>query len=134
MPLYEVCVAARDFGTGRASKGDVILVRDPISQIGQREKADFIWIPMDLTEAEAEAIQRAPKRAFRFSRLRDLLDDFDDARSEDPTDEYQPFYNINRRTGRARRRRSQNQNIEPNPNVKPQRRPQSQRGRDNGEL
>lgn len=103
MALKEVCIAARDFGPGRAKEGDIITIRNPKGGIGLKEGRDFLWLLMD----EADVPIHTPKK--HEGRLNVSLDEIKQRhpsvnldRVRDPNDEYQPFLNTDPETKRNR--------------------------------
>lgn len=112
MAVKEVCLAARDFGPGRAQAGDIIDIRTPKGSIGVKEGKDFIWLLIEERELPSRAELRAEagteKFKFRFclppAQLKILLPRLDLGRLADPDDWYQPCLDCDPQTGLARRR------------------------------
>lgn len=100
MPVYEVAVAARDFGPGRAQEGDIIAVRTPIGRVGKKEQNDFIWFLMEseLTPAELMAEGEGTKRKYAVN-LADIDENIDLEKARDPQQTYQPFFSVDTRSG-----------------------------------
>jgi len=104
MAAKEICIAARDFGPGRAQEGDIIWIGEPRDGIGLREGYDFIWLivddsilpePNDLKGASSKFKYNIALSAVRTSRLAT----FDEGRARDRRDYYQPFRNTDPVTG-----------------------------------
>ena len=47
MPIYEIAIAAYDFGPGRAEEGDIIEAREPKGFFGAKEDKGFLWLLLD---------------------------------------------------------------------------------------
>lgn len=108
MPAWEICVAAYNFGPGRAQEGDIIVARLPTGIIGAKEGRDFLWmtIETDLSkeELEEEGEGSGPTEKKRKRKL-DMAafcveEAIDKRRVNNPGDEYQPL--LGRRAMRRR--------------------------------
>jgi len=101
--LKEVCIAARDFGPGRAQEGDIICIRNPRGEVGRKEGKDYLWLIIDESELPSQDKVRkdAPRRAqLKLDDIKAKHASLDLARVRDPNDEYQPFVNPHPTTGR----------------------------------
>lgn len=108
MALREVCIAARDFGPGRAQAGDLIAIREPLGGIGAKEGHDFIWLLVDESELPdpSELRGEATKNRYRLplqALVAQAQEAIDLARVQDPDDHYQPFLDTDPATGMHRR-------------------------------
>lgn len=97
MAIVEVCIAAHDFGPGRAQEGDIIAIREPQLHIGLKEGRDFLWFLADDSELPDPALLEgdAPGLKKRFNiplaRLQAKFGQFNLSRARNPDDWYQPF-------------------------------------------
>jgi len=114
MAIKEVAIAARDFGPGRAQEGDIVVVREPVGEIGRAERKDFLWFTIDdLLLPDAQSLQQVDtdesgnqvnKRRYRIALddLRTLEPSVDLSRVRDTDDDYQPLVDPDPTTGRFR--------------------------------
>jgi hypothetical protein len=107
MAVYEMFIAAHNFGPGRAQEGDIIAVREPIGFIGNKEQADFLLLVVE-TEIPAEDLMETGSRRKRerFLPLQALASkglQLNLDRVRDPQDKYQPGIDPDPVTGAFRR-------------------------------
>lgn len=107
MPVWEVCVAARDFGPGRAQEGDVIAARVPTGAIGTKEGKDFFWLTIDTDLSREELMEPGSgsgpggKRKHKLDLVAFTAEEgLDKARINDPNDEYQPCLGLEHQPGK----------------------------------
>lgn len=94
MALKEVCVAARDFGPGRAQAGDIIAIREPMAGIGKKEGVDFLWLLMDEEDLpQYEFSKLDPERpCLPLEELKAQCPELDLEKCKCPNTFYQPFF------------------------------------------
>jgi len=106
MALKEVCIAARDFGPGRAQEGDIIAVRAPLNVIGTKEGNDFLWLLIDDSQLPSASL-RGESIKYRYNlplaAVAAAHPTIDLERVRNPNDRYQPLRDNDPITGAARR-------------------------------
>lgn len=111
MALVEICIAARTFRPGGTQEGDIIVMREPLPEIGAREGKVFLWMLMEDDNLPPKALleQAAKAGKFRFNislhSLKVQFPELDLARVRDPNDWYQPLLGTNPNNGRHTFRR-----------------------------
>lgn len=94
MALKEVCIAAHDFGPGRAKEGDIIAVRDPIGGIGKKEGNSFLWVLMDEEDLPQELPCKTSdcRACVSLDELKATDPEIDLDKVRDPQQFYQPCF------------------------------------------
>lgn len=94
MALKEVCIAAQDSASGLTREGDIIVIREPRGEIGQKERRQFLWFLMDENDLpDVDSIRKDGPTRGNIA-LADLLlqvPTLDLARVRNPLTDYQPF-------------------------------------------
>jgi hypothetical protein len=95
MAIKEVCIAARPSASGNTLEGDIILIRNPVGEIGKKERADYLWLLID--ERDLPTVEETRKDGTTRARV-----DLDELKAKHPSldlemvrseQEYQPFVN-----------------------------------------
>lgn len=104
MALMEVCIAAHDFGPGRAREGDIIVIRKPRGEVGKKEQQGFLWLMID--ESELPAVPHAKtsgkRHCISLDDIKAKYPNVDLEKIRNPQIPYQPFLNTDRQNGRSR--------------------------------
>ena len=119
MALKEVAIAVRDFGPGRAAEGEVIVVRKPLSGIGNREGVNYLWFLMDeedLPEALPSKVDGRPVISLDELKAANPELDLDKCRCTETW--YQPFFDTCPMTCKHRDLRERPQKVKLHPNIK----------------
>lgn len=95
--IREIAIAARDFNHAR--QGDVIVCREPLGHIGDKEDKDYIWIVSDVPADLCEVLTQGTNR---HKRRYALALDFDRQRASNRNLRYQPFVAVNEGSWRGR--------------------------------
>lgn len=105
MALVEVIVAARNLGLGTLP-GDILDIREPMSEIGTQERKDVLLIFSEERNVPSPSDLRGQNSKHKWRIDLERLG-IDMARAADPNDPYQPFVTIGQ-NGRITQRRIQN--------------------------